>query len=93
VKELVKIENSGMALSDCQSSSEVPNWSKAISWLNLFLSVSIVFLHTNLESSHLAYINVKAMFDVCADSATPAFLQFQLIVLFATIGNMHTFLI
>lgn len=53
--------------------SQAHNWSKAILWLNLFLSILIVFLHTNLESAQIAYVRVKKVIDVLADMATPAF--------------------
>lgn len=49
------------------------NWSIAIQWLNLFLSVLIVFLHFDLGNSNGAYIVAKRVMNVLGDSAVPAF--------------------
>lgn len=60
----------------------VNNWSRAIIWLNMFLSVLIVLLHTNVETSDLLYLHVKQTIDVFADVAVPAFFFVSAYLLF-----------
>ncbi len=50
-----------------------PNWSTAITWLNLFLSILIVFLHVDFETTNGTYVVLKKIVNVFADCAVPAF--------------------
>lgn len=52
---------------------EKPNWSTAITWLNLVLSILIVFLHVDLNATNSAYVVLKRIVNVFADCAVPAF--------------------
>jgi len=56
-----------------ESACDKNNWSIAIQWLNLFLSILIVFLHLDLGNSNSVYVAVKRVMNVLADSAVPAY--------------------
>lgn len=52
---------------------DVSNWSCSILWINLVLSILIVFLHVNFKSKDFKYSILKQYINVIADCAVPAF--------------------
>lgn len=48
-------------------------WSCSILWINVILSILIVFLHTNFESDNIVYVTLKHYMNTLADCAVPAF--------------------